>query len=163
MCVSCTHLSIKTFFVCELLPGVCLLVDATEGPMAQTKFVLMKVWNRLVLHCAHIQWLHVQLPHSQQSTFTLHLVPTATQQSNCLVHSEEMKCCKMHAHGARDRLWHVESSLWLSSTRWTETPAACRRSRLRFSISWSTVSPNPNVHVLFFIVWQHKRLVPIGK
>ena len=30
----------------SMVDGVCLLVDATEGPMAQTKFVLMKALAR---------------------------------------------------------------------------------------------------------------------
>ena len=30
----------------SIVDGVCLLVDATEGPMAQTKFVLMKALAR---------------------------------------------------------------------------------------------------------------------
>ena len=32
--------------VMSMVDGVCLLVDATEGPMAQTKFVLMKALAR---------------------------------------------------------------------------------------------------------------------
>ena len=32
--------------VMSIVDGVCLLVDATEGPMAQTKFVLMKALAR---------------------------------------------------------------------------------------------------------------------
>ena len=62
--------------VMSIVDGVCLLVDATEGPMAQTKFVLMKALARGYPYTLHHTPYNLHLaPYTIQPTHPTHPTP----------------------------------------------------------------------------------------